>query len=135
MKPGGAGRMSGEAGALRECEVNTLMTPVAPPPSRCAALGWVESELVGLPGMALSLDAMGRLRFVVCAAGWLHSMVLHGRTGCPMQIAVCVLCTGANVFLTSDGHVKLGDFGCSVKLKNAVTMPGEFSSLVGTTGQ
>ena len=38
------------------------------PPSRCAALGWVDSELVGLPGRALACDAM-RLRFVVRAAG------------------------------------------------------------------
>ncbi|XP_076445793.1 mitogen-activated protein kinase kinase kinase 4-like [Babylonia areolata] len=40
---------------------------------------------------------------------------------------------GANIFLTSNGHVKLGDFGCSVKLKSHTTMPGEFHNLVGTT--
>ncbi|CAB1343885.1 unnamed protein product, partial [Coregonus sp. 'balchen'] len=32
---------------------------------------------------------------------------------------------GANIFLTSSGLIKLGDFGCSVKLNNAQTMPGE----------
>ena len=48
------------------------------PPSRCAALGRVEPELVGLPGMDLALDATRRLRFVVHTAGWLHSTVLHG---------------------------------------------------------
>lgn len=40
---------------------------------------------------------------------------------------------GANIFLTSKGRLKLGDFGCSVKLKNHTTMAGEVNSLVGTT--
>ncbi|KAM6956719.1 mitogen-activated protein kinase kinase kinase 4 isoform 2-T2 [Aplochiton taeniatus] len=40
---------------------------------------------------------------------------------------------GANIFLTSSGLIKLGDFGCSVKLKNnAQTMPGEVNSTMGT---
>ncbi|XP_023209665.1 mitogen-activated protein kinase kinase kinase 4-like [Centruroides sculpturatus] len=38
----------------------------------------------------------------------------------------------ANVFLTSDGNLKLGDFGCCIKLKNHTTMPGELCSFVGT---
>lgn len=42
---------------------------------------------------------------------------------------------GANIFLTSSGLIKLGDFGCSVKLKNnAQTMPGEVNSTLGTAG-
>ena len=49
------------------------------PPSRCASLDRVGPELVGLPGKALTRDATRRLRFVVHAAGWLHSMVYHGR--------------------------------------------------------
>ncbi|XP_071112541.1 mitogen-activated protein kinase kinase kinase 4-like [Haliotis cracherodii] len=39
---------------------------------------------------------------------------------------------GANIFLTSNGTVKVGDFGCSVKLKNHTTMLGEINSLAGT---
>ncbi|XP_066472338.1 mitogen-activated protein kinase kinase kinase 4 isoform X4 [Tiliqua scincoides] len=40
---------------------------------------------------------------------------------------------GANIFLTSAGLIKLGDFGCSVKLKNNTqTMPGEVNSTLGT---
>ncbi|XP_062576562.1 mitogen-activated protein kinase kinase kinase 4-like, partial [Saccostrea cucullata] len=41
---------------------------------------------------------------------------------------------GANIFLTSSGCLKLGDFGCSEKLKSHATLPGEFNSLVGTMG-
>lgn len=54
---------------------------------------------------------------------------------CPRRLFQCkVYFTGANIFLTSTGHVKLGDFGCSVKLRSHSTMPGEFNNLVGTTG-
>ena len=45
------GRMSGDAGAFPECVGHTLITPDVPP-SRCAVLGRVEPELVGLPGKA-----------------------------------------------------------------------------------
>ena len=41
----------------------------------------VEPELAGLFGKALRLDATRRLRFVVNAVGWLHSVVLRGRSG------------------------------------------------------
>ncbi|KAL4233273.1 Mitogen-activated protein kinase kinase kinase 4 [Mactra antiquata] len=40
---------------------------------------------------------------------------------------------GANIFLTSNGCLKLGDFGCSVKLKNQTTMAGEVTIMAGTT--
>ena len=42
------GRMSGDAGAFPEC---VGLHPIVPP-SRCAILGRVEPELVGLPGKA-----------------------------------------------------------------------------------
>ena len=44
---------------------DTLMTP----PSRCPALGRVESELVSFPAKSSTLDPTRRLRFVVRAAG------------------------------------------------------------------
>ena len=56
---------------------DTLMTP----PSRYTALCRVEPGLIGLPGKALAPDGTRRLRFIVHAAGWLHSMVLHSRSG------------------------------------------------------
>ena len=43
-------------------------------PSRKTALGRVESD----PGMPVARYPMRRLRFVVHAASWLQSMVLHG---------------------------------------------------------
>lgn len=49
-------------------------------------------------------------------------------------VSLCFL--GANIFLTSSGLIKLGDFGCSVKLKNNTqTMPGEVNSTLGTAGK
>ena len=42
-------------------------------------MGRVEPKLAGLSGQALTLEAKGRLRFVVHAASWMRSMVLHGR--------------------------------------------------------
>lgn len=51
-------------------------------------------------------------------------------------IFVCLHFPGANIFLTSSGLIKLGDFGCSVKLKNNTqTMPGEVNSTLGTAGE
>ena len=44
---------------------------------RPGALGRVEPELVGLPGKTLTRDATRRLQFIVHAAGWPHSMMLH----------------------------------------------------------
>ena len=69
-------RMSADAGPLPEFDVIHRWLTITPP-SRCAALGMVELELVGLLGKALTRDATRRLRFVVHAHGWLHTMVPH----------------------------------------------------------
>ena len=69
---------------------DTLM--MITPPSRCAAQGKVEPELVGLPENAITRDATRRLWFVVHAASWLHSMVLHGRECCGEGPAVVISC-------------------------------------------
>ena len=43
------------------------------------------------------------------------------------------LFSGANIFLSSNGSIKLGDFGLSVQLKNFhKTMPNEIKQQVGT---
>lgn len=62
-----------------------------------------------------------------------HALVQHwfNKQYC---FSLCFL--GANIFLTSSGLIKLGDFGCSVKLKNNTqTMPGEVNSTLGTAGE
>ena len=42
---------------------------------------------------------------------------------------------GANIFLTDECRcLKLGDFGCSVKIVAHTTMQGEVKGLVGTPG-
>lgn len=41
----------------------------------------------------------------------------------------------ANIFLTDEGNcLKIGDFGCAVKIKSHTTMPGELQGFVGTQG-
>ncbi|EDV25031.1 uncharacterized protein TRIADDRAFT_24805, partial [Trichoplax adhaerens] len=40
---------------------------------------------------------------------------------------------GNNIFLARNGLIKLGDFGCSVKLSKTTTMYGEFNNMRGTT--
>lgn len=42
---------------------------------------------------------------------------------------------GANIFLTDDMQIlKLGDYGCAVKIKSHATMTGELQGFVGTQG-
>ena len=77
-KAGGFGRVSRNAGALPKCEVKTLMTNDQHRLPR--ALGRVKPKSFGLPCEILARDASRRLRFVVHAADWLHSVVLHGRS-------------------------------------------------------
>ena len=75
--------MSGDATAIPECEVTLII-----PPSMCAAMGRVESELICLPGKALTWDASKGLRFVVHAV----SAVIHGdsRSNCTWHWSLCL---------------------------------------------
>jgi mitogen-activated protein kinase kinase kinase 4 len=42
---------------------------------------------------------------------------------------------GPNIFLTDEmKNLKLGDYGCAVKIKQHTTMPGELQGFVGTQG-
>ena len=74
---GGAVLMWRDADGISKCKVRKLKTPDHTA-FQVAAMGWVKSELVRFLGVGT--DARKRLRFVVHAAGWLHSMVLHGST-------------------------------------------------------
>ena len=65
--------MTSDAGALPRCEVKTPMTPDHTA-FQCTDLGRVESEMVGLPAMALIREATRRLRLFVHAAGGLHRL-------------------------------------------------------------
>lgn len=41
----------------------------------------------------------------------------------------------ANIYLTDNGNcLKIGDFGCAIKIKSHSTMPGELQGFVGTQG-
>ena len=63
--------------ALSKCEVMTLMTPDRTAfPVRSS--GWRRAGSGRSSRVGLNTDATRRLRFDFHAAGWLHSMVLHG---------------------------------------------------------
>ena len=50
-----------------------------------------------------------------------------------MWWVIHVFLAGANIFLSSNGSIKLGDFGLSVQLKNYnMTMPNEIKQQAGT---
>ncbi|XP_050677990.1 mitogen-activated protein kinase kinase kinase 4 [Leptidea sinapis] len=52
---------------------------------------------------------------------------LHGRSIAHRDVK------SGNIFLTNDGHcLKLGDFGCAVKIRANTTAPGELQGFVGT---
>lgn len=42
---------------------------------------------------------------------------------------------GANVFITADGSVKIGDFGLCVQMKHTKTRPEEIKGTAGTAGK
>ena len=70
----GGQSMSGDDVKFPKCKVKMPMTP----PSSYIVLARINLELVCLQGKTLTQDAMKRLWFDVHAAGWRHSMELHG---------------------------------------------------------
>ena len=72
------GRMSGDAGAFPECVGNTLITPDRTT-NQVRSSGKARAGICRSSCKGLTRDATRRLRFVVHAVCWLHSMVLHGR--------------------------------------------------------
>ena len=84
-----AGQRQGDWSHVRRCQRtfrvkgDTLITP----PSKCAALGRVELKLDGLPGKTITRDATRSHQFVVHAAGWLHSIMLHGCWCCTIPLS------------------------------------------------
>ena len=89
------GRMSGDAGAFPECVWNTLITPDRTT-VQVRYSGWGRAGIGRSSWKGLTRDATRRLRFVVHAAGWLLSMVLHGRqykqnTACYTSLELMVM--------------------------------------------
>ena len=74
---GGLGCMSRDTGAHSVCEVKTL----TPDLTTCQVRRFEQGQAGICRSSGEGLN-MRRHRFVVHAAGWLHSMVHHGRTPC-----------------------------------------------------
>ena len=126
--------LEGDAGVFLQCEVRTLVTP----PSLCTALVRVERVLVDLPGKGLARDATKRLWFVVHAAGWLHSMVLHERIG-----SCCIVSHSGGRRSSSnsdgDGNVSscCGDGSCCIGIgcRGGISSSGIWSSSICGAGR
>ena len=71
------GIMSGDARAFPECVGNTLITPDRTT-IQVRSSGYCRAGIGRSSWKGLTRDATRRFRFVVHAADWLHSMVLHG---------------------------------------------------------
>ena len=77
--------------------VITLMTPDHTT-FQVYSSGRVAPKLVGIFVKALTRDATRRFRFVVHAAGWLHSMVLHGGSTAVTVVAQTSYCLRPSYF-------------------------------------
>ncbi|CAK1578914.1 unnamed protein product [Parnassius mnemosyne] len=85
----------------------------------------VEGSLEALLGASGALDEPAVRRYtkqLLSAVQELHSRGIAHRD-----------IKSGNIFLTNEGHcLKLGDFGCAVKIRSNSTVPGELQGFVGT---
>ncbi|XP_076250455.1 mitogen-activated protein kinase kinase kinase 4 isoform X2 [Rhynchophorus ferrugineus] len=113
--------------------------------------GICHENLVKYYGIEVYTDKM-LLFMEFCAEGTLENLIRATENGLPellvrkytYQLLSGVACLHhhgivhrdikpANIFLTQEGNcLKIGDFGCAVKIKNNITMPGELQGFVGT---
>ena len=50
------------------------------------------------------------------------------------QLLFYLCAAGANIFITADGSIKIGDFGLCVQMKNTKTKPEDIKGTAGTAG-
>ena len=50
------------------------------------------------------------------------------------QLWFYLCAAGANIFITADGSIKIGDFGLCVQMKNTKTKPEDIKGTAGTAG-
>ena len=82
------------------------------------------------------------MRFVVLVVDFYEWNILTAKLHCTISKKtyfdtdnLCFFRTGANIFLSSSGLVKIGDFGSAVKLKDPMcTTQGEVFNTRGTAG-